>query len=156
MMISSQAVHDVLAAFWFDVDHRDGVGAHLFFVADGELAFESARFRGRDEIRAVYADRVARGPRVSRHVMSNVHVVSREDDSVEVVSSVCLYAQDGHAPGSRVIPVGVSDVFDQLVSTSDGLLIVSRSIVNQFVSSDAEFAVPMQARVANVSERLER
>ncbi|KAB2592590.1 MULTISPECIES: nuclear transport factor 2 family protein [Streptomyces] len=144
IMISSQAVTDLSAAYWFDVDHRGAANAHRFFTADGVLGFDAARFHGPAEIEAMYAARRARGPRVSRHVASNVHVLSSTGDHAEVMSSLCLFAEDGYAPRSRTEPVSVADVRDHVVATPDGLLIVSRILTTQFLSSDAELAVPTQ------------
>lgn len=154
-MVSSQAVADVLAAYWFEVDHRAGAGAHLFFTPDGELSFDAARFQGRAAIQGVYLARSARGPRVSRHVMSNVHVLRTEGDRVEVMSTLCLYAQDGTAPRSRVTPVAIADVHDRLLSTPDGLLFTNRVITNQFLGAGTEFAVPTESQtpVTHANER---
>nr|WP_179275240.1 nuclear transport factor 2 family protein [Rhodococcus sp. 06-1059B-a] len=143
-MISSQSVVDLLAAYWFDVDHRCGAGAHLLFTEDGELQFESARVVGQSAIEALYRARAARGPRVSRHVLSNVHIHTWTDNSVEVVSVLTLYAQDGLAPQSNTNPIAVADVHDRLVETAEGLRVERRRTVNQFVSRDAHFAVPTE------------
>ena len=147
-MISSQAVADVLAALWFEVDHRDGADAHLFFTPDADLTFGSARFEGRTAIQRVYRGRAARGPRVSRHIMSNVHITRVDGDTAEVMSALCLYAQDGIGPRPRATPVAISDVRDRFVRTPTGLLIASRTITNQFMETDAEFAVPTQPQAS--------
>ncbi|QSE41317.1 nuclear transport factor 2 family protein [Rhodococcus erythropolis] len=143
--ISSRAVTDLLAAYWFDVDHNDGAGAHLLFTESGVLQFESAEFVGRSAIEKVYRDRATRGPRVSRHVLSNVHLRPVTRRTVDVTSVLTLYAEDGLVPRPRTIPVAIADVHDRLVSTRRGLLIQCRRTENQFVSADAYFAVPIAA-----------
>ncbi len=87
----------LLTALWFEIDHGDGSGASGFFTGDAELTFSRRTFRGTDEIDGVYRARAARGPRVSRHLMSNVHVQRHEPDLVEAVSALVLYAHDGKA-----------------------------------------------------------
>lgn len=137
-------------ALWFEIDHGDGSGASAFFTSDAELTFSRRTFRGTAEIDGVYATRAARGPRVSRHITSNLHVVRHEHDAVEAVSVLVLHAQDGVPPLPATAPVLVADVIDRFVRADpDGgvgqrWLIASRRIENRFLAPGDVLAVPTE------------
>ncbi|MEY9937535.1 hypothetical protein [Streptacidiphilus sp. MAP5-3] len=127
----------------------DGSAASSFFTADAELTFSRRTFRGTDQINGVYRDRTARGPRVSRHLMSNFHILRHETDRIDAVSALVLYAQDGEPPLPTTVPVLVADVFDRFVRVSepDGeawWLIASRRIENRFLVPGDVLAVPTE------------
>ncbi len=134
----------LVSALWFEIDHRDGSAAADFFTADAELTFSRRTFRGTDQIRAVYRDRAARGPRVSRHLTSNLHVLRHQADVVEAVSALALFAQDGKPPASTTVPLLVADVFDRFVHAggTDQWLIASRRIESRFLVPGDVLAVP--------------
>ncbi|MYS81581.1 nuclear transport factor 2 family protein [Embleya scabrispora] len=140
----------LVTALWFEIDHGDGSAAAGFFTADAELTFSRRTFRGADEIDGVYSDRAARGPRVSRHLMSNFHVLRHESDLVEAVSALVLYAQDGNPPIATTVPVLVADVFDRFVRVAEPdeaasrWLIASRRIENRFLVPGDVLAVPTE------------
>lgn len=148
----------LVTALWYEIDHGDGSAAAGFFTPDAELTFSRRTFRGTDEINGVYRDRTARGPRVSRHLMSNFHVLRRESDGVEAVSALVLYAQDGKPPVPTTVPVLVADVYDRFVrigeadGEADGQaddearrwLIASRRIENRFLMPGDVLAVPTE------------
>ncbi|WNV88963.1 nuclear transport factor 2 family protein [Umezawaea sp. Da 62-37] len=143
------AVHTELStlvtALWFEIDHGGGSAASGFFTADAELTFSRRTFRGTGEIDGVYRDRAARGPRVSRHLMSNFHVLHHEPGRVDAVSALVLYAQDGEPPVPTTVPVLVADVFDRFVLLGGaGWLIASRRIENRFLLPGDVLAVPTE------------
>lgn len=138
----------LVSALWFEIDHRNGAAAADFFTADAELTFSRRTFRGTAEIDRVYRDRAARGPRVSRHLASNLHVLRREAGAVDAVSALVLFARDGEPPVPATVPVLVADVFDRFVrpATPDraphGWLITSRRIESRFLLPGDVLAVP--------------
>ena len=137
----------LLVALWFEIDHGDGSAASRFFTADAALTFSRRTFHGTDEIDGVYRDRTARGPRVSRHLMSNLHVLRCDADLAETVSVLVLYAQDGTPPVPTTVPVLVADVFDRFVRVHEPAaptqwLIASRRIENRFLAPGDVLAVP--------------
>ena len=146
----------LVTALWFEIDHGDGSAASSFFTADAELTFSRRTFRGTEQIDGVYRDRAARGPRVSRHLTSNFHVLRHDTDLVEAVSALVLYAQDGEPPVPTTVPVLVADVFDRFVRIggpdgSDGpdgedrrWLIAARRIENRFLMPGDVLAVPTE------------
>ncbi|MET9685412.1 nuclear transport factor 2 family protein [Streptomyces coeruleorubidus] len=134
---------EIITAVWFDIDHRAGAGASAFFAPDGELRFDASRpFRGAAEIDAVYANRAARGPRVSRHVVTNLHITAVEADRVSAVSMVILFAEDGESPRPTTTPAAVGDVIDVFERHDGRWLIRSRHCQNHFIAPTTVLAVP--------------
>ncbi|MFB9466145.1 nuclear transport factor 2 family protein [Streptomyces cinereospinus] len=129
-------------ALWFEVDHTDGTGVSAFFTADAELRFGTRSFHGSREIDHVYASRTARGPRVSRHLVTNLHVTSADTTHATAVSNLLLFAEDGEPPRSTVTPAVVSDVVDDFVLRDGSWLIRSRHITTLFAPPDIQLAVP--------------
>ncbi|MFJ6724979.1 MULTISPECIES: nuclear transport factor 2 family protein [unclassified Streptomyces] len=140
----------LVVALWFEIDHGDGSAASGFFTPDAELTFSRRTFRGTAAIDGVYADRAARGPRVSRHLASNLHVLRHGPDAVEAVSVLVLHARDGVPPVPTAVPVLVADVYDRFVrvggpdEASRRWLIASRRIENRFLAPGDVLAVPTE------------
>ena len=132
----------LLTDLWFDIDHHGGEHAHHFFTADAELRFSGALFTGAEQIAAVYAGRRARGPRVSRHLITNLRLDDVQAESVDATSSLLLFGDDGVAPRPTTTPAMVGDVTDELVRRAGGWLIRSRRITYLFIEPTTELAVP--------------
>ena len=79
----------VVTSLWFEIDHNGGERAHHFFAPDAELRFSDAVFTGRDEIAEVYANRSARGSRVSRHIVTNLQFYEMRPDFARA-TSICF------------------------------------------------------------------
>lgn len=134
----------VVVDLWFEIDHSDGTAASSFFTPDAELRFFTRSFHGTDEINAVYAGRHDRGPRVSRHLVTNLHVTASTADTASAVSNLLLYADDGEPPRPTVTPSLVADVVDDFERHGDRWLIRRRHIRQLFAPPDAAFAVPTE------------
>ncbi|CAM5692869.1 nuclear transport factor 2 family protein [Streptomyces canus] len=133
---------EVVTALWFAIDHRNGAGASGFFLPHAELRFAVRAFYGTAEIDAVYAERAARGPRVSRHVVTNLHVTAAAGDRASALSTVILFAEDGKPPRPTVNPAMVGDVTDDFERHGDRWLISSRRIDQLFIAPTTVLAVP--------------
>jgi len=133
----------VVVALWFEIDHHHGVAASAFFTADAELRFEDATFCGTAQIDDVYATRAARGPRVSRHVVTNLHVVEADDRSARAISTLILYADDGIPPLPVTTPALIADVHDTFERHDGRYLIRSRHIEHLFIAPSTVLAVPV-------------
>ncbi len=141
-----QFFEDVIIGIWYDIDHRDGSRVSRYFWPDATIMFSERLVRGRAEIDATYAARVARGPRLSRHVVSNIHLAELSEDRAKVVSTFRLYAADGHPVAANTEPLTVEDLVDDFRRTDDGeWLIEHRVMIHLFVRTDAQFAVPTLA-----------
>jgi hypothetical protein len=136
------ACEDTIIAIWYDIDYGDATKVQYFFTPDAALSFGERTIQGRPAIHVGYQERRNRGPRVSRHVISNVHVVRWDENSADVVSCVRLYAADGLPPQPNTVPLSVADTFDRFVRSESGWLIEKRQILNRFIQEGAVFAEP--------------
>lgn len=107
--------------FWFRVDHEGGEGVAELFCEDGVYSVPRGSNEGREAIAQSYVLRRARGPRVSRHVHSNLRVTVVSPTEAHGVSLLTLWARDGEAPLSIAMPVSVSDVRDEYERGEDGI-----------------------------------
>jgi uncharacterized protein (TIGR02246 family) len=105
--------------FWYRVDHQNGDGVAELFCEDGVYSVPGGRNAGRAAIAASYVARAARGPRVSRHVHSNLRLTVESPSRAQAVSILTLWARDGEAPLPLTLPVSVSDVHDTYVKGDD-------------------------------------
>ena len=135
---------EVVTALWFDIDHRNGTSASGFFLPDGEVRFGERAFRGTAEIDVLYAARAGRGPRVSRHVATNLHVTGTGPGTASAVSILTLFAEDGEPPRPAVTPAMVGDVTDVFEQREGRWLIRSRLIEQLFIVPSTVIAVPFK------------
>jgi hypothetical protein len=137
---------DIIIGIWYDIDHRDGSAVSRCFWPDGSILFSERLASGRAAIDATYAARVARGARLSRHIVSNIHLAELTGDTARVVSTFRLYAADGEPVAPNTEPLSINDCIDEFRRTPDGeWLIEKRAMVHLFVRPDAVFAVPVAA-----------
>ena len=123
--------------FWYRVDHQNGRGVAELFCEDGVYSVPGGRNAGRAAIDASYEARAARGPRVSRHVHSNLRLTIESSTSAHGVSILTLWAHDGEAPLALTLPVSVSDVHDTYVRGDDGVWrIQHRHLTAAFVGDE--------------------
>lgn len=107
-------------AFWREVDSNWGREAHAFFTEDGVYTTTHRARRGHAEIRAFYADREGRGPRVARHLIHNFFVTVHDADHATCEWTMCLYADDGAPPLPSEPPILIGAVTDECVRGADG------------------------------------
>ncbi len=106
--------------FWRDVDSNWGRQAHEFFTKDGVHTTSHKARTGREAIRAFYAEREARGPRVARHLIHNFHVTVHDAGHATCEWPMCLYAEDGEPPLLSEAPNLIGAVTDECVRGADG------------------------------------
>lgn len=116
-----QELEALCVEFWYRVDQLGGVGVEELFTEDGVYSVVGGRNVGRAAIAESYVKRTARGPRLSRHVHSNLHVTVESSSRAHGASLLTLWARDGEAPMPIVMPVSVSDVSDDYVRGDDGV-----------------------------------
>lgn len=142
-----------VTALWHEIDHNEGAAAASFFTSDAKLRLSNAEFDGSDEITQVYANRSARGPRVSRHIVTNLHVLDVEEARVSAISVLLLFGQDGEAPRPTTSPTLVGDVLDDFELHDGRWLIRSRWIQNLFIKPSTVLAVPQERPETSPTER---
>ena len=134
----------LVVGLWHEIDQNGGAAAASYFTPDAELRFSNAEFNGTEQITQVYADRAARGPRVSRHIVTNLHLLDISPPRVLAVSTLLLFGEDGEAPRPMTSPALVADVRDEFERHDDRWLIRSRRIQNLFIDPATELAVPQE------------
>ncbi len=90
--------------FWYRVDHENGEGVAELFSEDGVYSVARGRNAGRAAIARVLRAAAARGPRVSRHVHSNLRLTVESPTGARGVSMLTLWADDGEAPLAIEMP----------------------------------------------------
>lgn len=126
-----QAVH----RSWWNVDQQHGLGNELLYTDDGVFVTRAMTMAGRAEIAHMYSARKANGPRLSRHLVSNL-VTEVVDDYVCATYVIVLYARNGLTPLTLEPPTMIADATDQFVLSQDRWLIRRRTVEPVFVAAD--------------------
>jgi hypothetical protein len=139
---NKKVFEDIIVAIWYDIDLGDSTNVKDFFTPNGVLSFDGREIHGRDDIHEGYQQR-ASGDRVSRHVITNVHVVRQDETSADVVNTLHLFAGNGEPVLPNADPLSVTDTFDHFVKDENGdWLIESRLLRNVFVREGTKFTEP--------------
>ena len=129
--------------FWHLVDHEDGVGVAELFTEDGVYSVANGQNAGRAAIAESYRLRSARGPRLSRHVQTNLRVTFASATEARGLSILTLWADDGEAPLHLQMPISVTDVEDEYVKESDGAWRIRHRHLRQVFLGDRPGVLPM-------------
>ena len=132
----------LFADYWFDVDHHWGRHASELYLSDGVFAIGDERMQGRGAVRAFYSWREGRGARQARHVISNLRVVPRAPDRVDVDAILCLYAADGTPVLESKPPILLADVTAQCVCGADGRWQFASHLLKPVFAGGAPITVP--------------
>jgi ketosteroid isomerase-like protein len=113
------ALEDLNAAFTHCLDHGDIPALVDLFTADALYTNGPRESRGRAAIESLFRQRVAKGPRTSRHIYSGLRI-EVESDRTATGTSVCLsFAADG-LPPLPAKPFLVGDFVDRYHREDDG------------------------------------
>ncbi len=115
-----QAVRDRLIAYWRDVDRHDARQATTFYTPNCIYQMVDHRMDGPAAIQQYYDHRAARGPRLVRHVVSNLHVEVRAADCAWLEATLCVYAADGVPVLPSLPPIMVADAECEFVREGEG------------------------------------
>ena len=129
------ALEDLNAAFTHHLDHGDVAALVDLFTSDAIYTNGHRRSEGRAEIEQLFKNRVARGPRTSRHLYSGLRLTI-ESETLASGNSVCLsFAADG-LPPLPAKPFLVADFVDTYRrERDDRWRIAARHIEPIFVGS---------------------
>jgi len=142
-IIDKTPFENVIIAVWYDIDVADSMQVQHYFTKDAKIWFGTRLVEGRETIHDGYQQRIARGPRLSRHVISNVFVIRADENSAETLCCVRLYAGNGTAPLPNPEPISVADQYDKFVRDENGnWLIAERRLSNLFFHPDTVFSEP--------------
>lgn len=129
--------------FWHLVDHEDGAGVAELFCEDGVYAIANGENAGRHAIAEAYLQRKARGPRLSRHVQTNLRLTFDSPTSAQGTSIVTLWADDGEAPLDLKMPILIGDVLDSYVKEPDGVWRIRHRHLDQVFRGDRPGVLPV-------------
>jgi hypothetical protein len=119
-----RAYSRLVSAYSHRIDFGEAARVADLFTEDGVWESAEATMRGREQIAAGFGRRQANTGRRSRHVCTNLAVVSLvSEDEAEAVCYFTLYRADG-VDGDRAAPLDgepviVGDYHDRLVRTAD-------------------------------------
>ena len=113
------ALEDLNTAFAHHLDHGEIEPLADLFTVDALYTHGERRSEGRQAIETLFRNRVAGGPRTSRHLLSGLRI-SIESATEATGSSVCLsFAADG-LPPLPARPFLVADFVDRYRFDDDG------------------------------------
>lgn len=116
-----QTVEDRLVAYWRDVDRFNASQALGYYTQDCIYQMVDHRMDGHAAIQRYYAHRDARGPRLVRHVLSNVYVEVRSANEAWLEGVLTVYAADGVPVLPSAPPIMVADAACDFVREGDGV-----------------------------------
>lgn len=117
-----QEIEVLIERFAWLIDHEDGRGVAELFTTQGSYSLNGTQFnlQGRRSIDEFYEHRRAAGPRTSRHLFSNLHLVDGDETRATGTCVLTLHAANGHPP-HPLEPVMVADYEDSYVRDADGI-----------------------------------
>ncbi|WP_232840210.1 nuclear transport factor 2 family protein [Nocardia aurea] len=130
------AIVEAVHRSWWNVDRELGVGSELLFAEGGVCVMPALTMRGRHEIAEGYAKRQSNGPRLSRHLVSNLVATCTDSERAHASYALSLFAANGVAPLTVSSPSAICDVEDRFVLTYSGWLIEHRELTAVFVAPD--------------------
>jgi len=131
------AIEDLNSAFAHHLDHGELDSLADLFTVDALYTHGDRHSQGRDEISTLFRNRVANGPRTSRHLYSGLRI-EIESKTSATGSSVCMSFAAAGEPPLPAKPFLVADFIDHYRLDGDGhWRIASRDIRRVFVGEDA-------------------
>ncbi|HMK11489.1 MAG TPA: nuclear transport factor 2 family protein, partial [Acidimicrobiales bacterium] len=137
------AIEELTIEFWYRVDHCNGQGVADLFCEDGVYSVANGQNAGRAAIAESYRQRAARGPRLSRHVQTNLRVTFASATEAQGMSILTLWADDEVAPLGLKMPISVTDVQDEYEKEGDGVWRIRHRHLAQVFLGDRPGVLPM-------------
>ncbi|MES2184881.1 MAG: nuclear transport factor 2 family protein [Pseudomonadota bacterium] len=114
-------IADLNVEYWYDVDRRNGAGAHGFYTEDGVFTTSLKSRTGQAAIQAFYQGRQAgEKARTARHVITNQRVLVQDTDNATSDWILLLHAADGAPVLPSVPAIMIADVHDVCRRGADG------------------------------------
>ncbi len=115
-----QEVQDRLIDYWWDVDSNDARGALDFYTDDCIYQMCEHRMQGHAAVRQYYDYRASRGPRLVRHVLTNLRTHLEAPGRASVIGILTVHAADGVPVLPTAPPILVADNQAVFVREADG------------------------------------
>jgi ketosteroid isomerase-like protein len=130
------AIEELNSGFAWHLDHGNFDALVDLFTVDALYTNGARRSQGREEIATLFRNRVAKGPRTSRHLYSGLRITIESKTSASGVSVCMSFAADG-LPPLPAKPFLVADFVDSYRQDADGRWrIATRHIHPVFVGED--------------------
>lgn len=124
-------IERLFSEFSWCVDHGDVAGLSGLFVPDGRICMGGQEIQGASAIGDDLARRFQTPGRKTRHVWSNLRVVSMDEQSVETTAVQLTFEQVGEEkPGQ----LRISDLSDTLHRDSEGRWRFVRRMINRVMA----------------------
>jgi ketosteroid isomerase-like protein len=115
-----QALEDLNAAFTHHLDHDEIDALADLFTEDALYTHGERRSEGRAAIEQLFRNRIAAGPRTSRHFYSGLKLCLESRNRAAGTSVCMVFARAGEPPLTPAIPILVADFQDVYVRCADG------------------------------------
>ena len=116
-----QTVKDRLIDYWWDVDRNAAKCALEFYTEDCVYLMCDHRMEGHAPIKSYYDYRGARGPRLVRHIVTNLRAHVQAPDRAALDGTLCVYAADGVPVLPSAPPIMVADIECEFSRGTDGI-----------------------------------
>lgn len=107
------AIERLCADFAHELDRGTAEGFAALFTQDAIYTHGARILSGRDNLLQFAKNRLASGPRTSRHVITGLRIDFETEDRATGVSCCTTFSAAGEAPIASTIPAGVADFIDQ-------------------------------------------
>ena len=134
-LITLMQIHQMEVEYWNEVELNGGCNSTDFFVEGGTFAIDDKVMNGKEEIAAFYRWRRSLGPRVTRHLISNMHIAADYENRATFKYVMQLFAGNGE-PVLKSEPASlIADVTDECVKVEGRWYIESRKFKSLFAGS---------------------
>ena len=121
-MLLRHQIEQMLSAYWYELDSNNARQILGFYTDDCHYRIDNhPPFTGKQELAAFYAQREARGYRLTRHCMTNLHVTPESDGGATARFIVTNYGDTRPPPITDLqAPAMVCDVECRCQRGQDG------------------------------------
>ncbi len=121
-----------LADYWHEVDTNYGRNAGPYYTDDAVFHGQSASYEGKAKIEEFYRWRIAQGPRLAVHAISNFRAWFTGEDTAESSCYLFLYAANGEKVLPSAPPNSISMLTDKYKRVGDRWLCTYRRFEHWF------------------------
>jgi hypothetical protein len=143
---AKRGIEELVVEFAHRVDRGPTDIVADLFAVDGWYGWgPDKRTTGRESIRETYRARAALGPRVARHICTNVRLTQLGPERWAGQSIMLIFAENGTAP-QPAAPLLVADVDDIYVLHEGVWLFESRQLTDLFADPTRTAVLPLKSR----------